>query len=209
MAGSYLIFSTNQNAREDAVNNVINKMTGLQNNLKKWKDHPDFLIEKPFSLKNKFLVIPKAYLLTTQAQNALLKTLEEPPPYANIFLLTKTRNDLLQTVGSRCRIIPSKKGGKIENEYVFKGGENSVTKVLTMKMGKKLDWAHEFSKEDQEIIIETLENWVLDLREDLLKGDSGYIIYSNIQEVIKIKEDLTNTNVNKSLALKKLVLHLQ
>jgi DNA polymerase-3 subunit delta' len=40
--------------------------------------------------------------MTVQAQNALLKTLEEPPEYAMIFLLTENADSLLATIRSRC-----------------------------------------------------------------------------------------------------------
>ena len=41
-------------------------------------------------------------MMTVQAQNALLKTLEEPPEYAIIFLLTENADNLLATIRSRC-----------------------------------------------------------------------------------------------------------
>ena len=44
-------------------------------------------------------------MLTVQAQNALLKTIEEPPAYAVIFLLTENADSLLQTIRSRCVIL--------------------------------------------------------------------------------------------------------
>mgnify|MGYP000849144551 FL=1 len=44
---------------------------------------------KPYSNRYKIYIIPEADLLTVQAQNALLKTIEEPPEYAIIFLLTE------------------------------------------------------------------------------------------------------------------------
>ena len=40
--------------------------------------------------------------MTVQAQNALLKTIEEPPSYAVIFLLTENAEVLLPTIRSRC-----------------------------------------------------------------------------------------------------------
>ena len=61
----------------------------------------DILI-KPYSSPYKIYIIPEADLMTTQAQNALLKTLEEPPEYANIFLLTENADNLLATIRSRC-----------------------------------------------------------------------------------------------------------
>ena len=61
----------------------------------------DILI-KPYSSPYKIYIIPEADLMTVQAQNALLKTLEEPPEYAIIFLLTENADNLLATIRSRC-----------------------------------------------------------------------------------------------------------
>lgn len=57
---------------------------------------------KPYQGPYKIYIIPDAELLTTQAQNALLKTIEEPPEYAIIFLLTENAGLLLPTINSRC-----------------------------------------------------------------------------------------------------------
>ncbi len=57
---------------------------------------------KPYSSPYKIYIIPEADLMTVQAQNALLKTLEEPPAYAVIFLLTENADSLLATIRSRC-----------------------------------------------------------------------------------------------------------
>lgn len=61
----------------------------------------DILI-KPFSSKYKVYLIDEAEKMTEQAQNALLKTIEEPPEYAVIMLLANNTNRLLQTILSRC-----------------------------------------------------------------------------------------------------------
>lgn len=57
---------------------------------------------KPYSSPYKIYIIDEAEKLTEQAQNALLKTIEEPPSYAVIMLLTNNINSLLQTILSRC-----------------------------------------------------------------------------------------------------------
>lgn len=57
---------------------------------------------KPYNSSYKIYMIPEADLMTVQAQNALLKTLEEPPEYAVIFLLTENAESLLATIRSRC-----------------------------------------------------------------------------------------------------------
>lgn len=61
----------------------------------------DVLI-KPYQSSKKIYIIPQADTMTVQAQNALLKTLEEPPEYAVIFLLTENADQLLPTITSRC-----------------------------------------------------------------------------------------------------------
>ena len=63
------------------------------------------IVIKPYSSKYKVYIIDEAEKMTVQAQNALLKTIEEPPEYAVILFLTNTLDVLLQTVRSRCIIM--------------------------------------------------------------------------------------------------------
>lgn len=57
---------------------------------------------KPFSSPYKIYIVPEADRMTEAAQNALLKTIEEPPEYGVIILLTSNINALLPTIQSRC-----------------------------------------------------------------------------------------------------------
>ena len=57
---------------------------------------------KPYSSARKVYIINEAEKMTAQAQNALLKTLEEPPEYAVLLLLTANVDALLPTILSRC-----------------------------------------------------------------------------------------------------------
>lgn len=57
---------------------------------------------KPYNDKYKIYVIEDAHLMTVQAQNALLKTIEEPPEYVIMLLLTSNSERLLPTIVSRC-----------------------------------------------------------------------------------------------------------
>lgn len=60
------------------------------------------IVIKPYSSEYKIYIIPDADLMSVQAQNALLKTIEEPPVYAVIMLLTENAETLLPTIRSRC-----------------------------------------------------------------------------------------------------------
>ncbi len=64
----------------------------------------DILI-KPYSSRYKIYIIEDAEKMTEQAQNAMLKTIEEPPAYAIILLLTVNAKLLLPTILSRCILL--------------------------------------------------------------------------------------------------------
>lgn len=57
---------------------------------------------KPYAGPYKIYIIPDADTMTEEAQNALLKTIEEPPEYVVMFLIAESIGSLLPTVLSRC-----------------------------------------------------------------------------------------------------------
>ncbi|MCI8531992.1 MAG: DNA polymerase III subunit delta [Lachnospiraceae bacterium] len=63
---------------------------------------------RPYSSPYKIYIVDEAEKLSVQAQNALLKTIEEPPVYAVLLLLTTNAGMLLQTIRSRCVILELK-----------------------------------------------------------------------------------------------------
>lgn len=62
----------------------------------------DTIAIRPYSSAYKVYIVDEAEKMTVQAQNALLKTIEEPPSYAVIFLLTTNQDVFLPTILSRC-----------------------------------------------------------------------------------------------------------
>lgn len=63
---------------------------------------------KPYSSPRKIYIMNEGEKMTVQAQNALLKTLEEPPEYAVILILTTNVEALLPTILSRCVVLNMK-----------------------------------------------------------------------------------------------------
>ena len=63
---------------------------------------------KPYSSPRKIYIMNEGEKMTVQAQNALLKTLEEPPEYAVILILTTQVEALLPTILSRCVVLNMK-----------------------------------------------------------------------------------------------------
>ena len=60
------------------------------------------VVEKPVNSKKKIYIIDNADLMTKEAQNCLLKTLEEPPEYIVIILIVSNESKILTTIKSRC-----------------------------------------------------------------------------------------------------------
>ena len=75
------------------------------------------LLEAPIISKNKVYIIDDADFMTTEAQNCLLKTLEEPPEFVTIILIGSKESSFLSTIKSRCTII---KFQTIEDEEIKK-----------------------------------------------------------------------------------------
>lgn len=61
--------------------------------------------EKPIISNKKVYIIDDSDLMTKEAQNCLLKTLEEPPEFAVIILIGSNENAFLPTIKSRCMIL--------------------------------------------------------------------------------------------------------
>ncbi|HKM03612.1 MAG TPA: DNA polymerase III subunit [Lachnospiraceae bacterium] len=72
---------------------------------------------KPYSSPYKVYIMNEGEKLTPQAQNALLKTLEEPPEYVVIMILTTNIESMLPTILSRCVVLNMK---PVEDELVRK-----------------------------------------------------------------------------------------
>jgi DNA polymerase III subunit delta' len=60
---------------------------------------------RPFEAKARGFVMDEAHCLTEQAQNALLKSLEEPPATSHVMLVTAAPHALLPTIRSRCQVL--------------------------------------------------------------------------------------------------------
>ena len=77
------------------------------------------IVVKPYSSRPKIYIIDEAEKMNVAAQNAILKTIEEPPEYAIIFLLTTNRGAFLDTILSRCILLETKPvSGKMIERYL-------------------------------------------------------------------------------------------
>ena len=81
------------------------------------------MIEKPIVSKRKVYIINDCDKMTKEAQNCLLKTLEEPPEFACLILISSNENMLLNTIKSRCMKL---KFRNIENDILYHYAKNQL-----------------------------------------------------------------------------------
>ncbi len=79
----------------------------------------------PYSSEYKIYIIDEVHMLTKEAFNALLKTLEEPPNHVIFILATTELEKLPETIVSRCQL------------YTFKKPNQSVLKKMVLKIAKE------------------------------------------------------------------------
>lgn len=177
-----------------------------------------FLSQKPYEKDTKLVFIENAQYLTIQAQNALLKTLEELPDFATVIMECGKQNELLETVVSRCQkfFAGGKQGGNItkaeDGAKIEEKGEDSEikplgsawTKIKNLSPRSKLDLAEKMAQKDREEVIGILENWIAWEKAEIIgtnPAEETSIHAKNLRVLTTVWEDLKFTNVNLGLAL--------
>ena len=104
------------------------------------RDIIEEVYKKPFEKDKKVIIIHEGNKLTIQAQNALLKTIEEPPKGVYIIILCESLELILYTIKSRCEIYKLKPLTKSElYEYIkikkFNYYENEIKSAIAFSEG--------------------------------------------------------------------------
>lgn len=132
----------------------------------------EFLKLKAFESQAKVVLILESQILTVEAQNALLKTLEEPPPHSFLILTAAHRDLLLATVASRCARVdlsPTHKTGSGPSELASEPTNNSDQILFLLRAGyaDRLNFLEEKSKlfGKKESVLKILDDWFFSLAE--------------------------------------------
>ncbi len=106
-----------------------------------------WMAKKPIGPSAKVLIIDKAENIKREVSNALLKLLEEPPPFGYIILITTSEQSLLPTIRSRARIFRFSRLTKKNVEYILNTlNINFDKRVLTLcggSVGKAISMIEE------------------------------------------------------------------
>ena len=147
------------------------------------------ILVKPYK-SYKIYVIDEAQKMTVEAQNAFLKTLEEPPKYAIIILITNNKESLLDTIKSRCEIIKFTPIPLVEvADYLTQTGvdKNRASLLANFSRGSMQKAIELSESEDFHIMRDEVQKYV----ETFLTGSMLDIM--DIQNSIeKYKDNITN-----------------
>lgn len=146
---------------------------------------------KPYKYKYKIFIIENADTMTTQAQNSILKTIEEPPSYAVFLLLSNKISSFLPTIISRCVILKIKPLSEdIISKYItYNLNINSnLAKIYSTFAQGSIGKAILISNSEEFINIRNKTiNWFISLKEkDIIQ------IFELASEVETYKSDITN-----------------
>ncbi len=135
---------------------------------------------RPYYGGRKIYIIPDAELMKKEGQNALLKTIEEPPPYALIILIAKNKELLLPTIRSRCVTLSFRAEPVFipEDEALigqFDRIDGLIAGTVPSDMASLMDTAKELSADYQEYLPEILTHIEMACRDALLVK-SGIIL---------------------------------
>ncbi len=89
---------------ENASFNIFELDAASNNSVEDIRELVDQVRYQPQAGKYKIYIVDEVHMLSTQAFNAFLKTLEEPPPYAKFILATTEKHKIIPTILSRCQI---------------------------------------------------------------------------------------------------------
>lgn len=226
---SFIITSTDQKKRREYIQKyceelaidplditTIQKDTALKQNIntigiEEIKNMQKKLFLKPIKSPTKAVILEDAHLLTTQAQNALLKVLEEPPDHTIIILSSNSKEPLLPTIISRCRVIGLEEARQKLSEIEMQELKELIENLPKMPAGEKFKKAEALAKDKEKAIIWT-EKVILALREHMLESKNYNNLtmkqFNNIKYFQSLHTLLKTTNVNPRFLLETTLLTL-
>ena len=158
------------------------------------RDIIEEVYKKPFEKDKKVIIIHEGNKLTIQAQNALLKTIEEPPKGVYIIILCESLELILDTIKSRCEIYKLKPLTKSElYEYIkikkFNYYENEIKSAIAFSEGVpgRID---RYFNDDK---LRELRNNILILIKNLNKND--------LEAILQQEESFSNLKNDKEEVL--------
>lgn len=152
---------------------------------------------KPYSAKNRAVVIENAQNFTPDAQNALLKTLEEPPESAVLILCAESENSFLPTILSRCQVIRLPAAAtKDDTKYI-----NDITQLMKSSIEERFEYIEKL--DDKAAFLQALIEY---FRNDLASHPGG--VNLKFAKILLEAEEWVKSNGNIRTTLEYLMLKI-
>jgi len=225
---TYLVITQNNSVEDKAIQDLVSNLWGKEIVVKKILNNPDFHIlngtdinsigideikdlqeemrYKPFQEKVQIALILDSKKLTTQAQNAFLKTLEDGSDQTVYILVVQNEKELLPTIISRSKKLYSKeklKKKSIEEKFDMCFQNDDLIYCFS-----------EFEKiaKDKIDTLEYLDRYLDSLQDELRNGIKKGVSVEDITEkisLVNITKGRVNANGNRRLLLENLYLQIQ
>lgn len=163
------------------------------------------ILLKPFKGKTKAVVIEAYESITTEAQNALLKVLEEPPANTIIIISVPRKEIILPTIISRCKVVELNDDKQTLSNDEITQLHNYLISLSQSGIGERLRIAQDLSKNKDDVLL-WLEKMTVYLRQRLIKNYNDSQYYGLLKSFQTTYKTIKNTNVNQRIALEDLFL---
>ncbi len=162
---------------------------------------------KPYVAKYKVGIIISAEKMNEESQNALLKTLEEPPPNTFLLLTTINKEKLLSTIISRCKIIETENKNKspIDLKLIQEILKGNI--LERFKLVENITQQKDKNKRNEDIY-NLLDNLLFYLENSLLEGKKDQRESISLIDLVESTKNALEKNVNARLALENLMINL-
>lgn len=144
----------------------------------------------PIQASRKVYIIDRVDLLGTQAANAFLKTLEEPPNNVVFILLGRTRESVLPTIVSRCQVVPFRHIPSHEAAGILSqntGASTELARIAIEASGGSITKAAQFLKSNERMVLRAR---ILEIMFSLELADDWDILTYAQDLVVKAKAPL-------------------
>lgn len=159
---------------------------------------------KPFRGKTKAVVIQAYEDITTEAQNALLKVLEEPPANTLIIISISRKELLLPTILSRCKITElTEEELAIDDEDIARFND-ALNVIFNGRIGDKLKAAQNIAADKEEAM--WISKMSVFVKEKVIENYTDPKYLNLLRQLQKTYSVIKSTNANKRVALENLFL---
>ena len=160
---------------------------------------------KPYYGPFKIYIIKDAQLMNVNAQNAILKTIEEPPEYGLLLLLTDNSDGFLETIRSRCIIM---RMGNMSREKTAEDllDEDGLMVISVLEKMPDMDafeldrYARDLENLDRQQILDIMRLWSRDLLVKKSTGSETGLYFAGKEKLLDAAGRMEFENINRVIA---------